>query len=73
MGWLETIRSVPKHLDTAWNRRFSGPPTAEGGSCESGDPLILMGDWCGEESLTDTNVRNPGIGEEEASAGAVLA
>ena len=67
MGWLETIRSVPKHLDTAWNRRFSGggggggggPPTAEGGSCESGDPLILMGDWCGEESIADTNPEIP--------------
>jgi hypothetical protein len=33
--------------------------------------LILMGDWCGEVSITDTNARNPGKGEEEASAGTV--
>ncbi len=44
----------------------------KGEFCESGDPLILMGDWCGEVSITDTKTRNPGIGEEEASAGAVL-
>jgi hypothetical protein len=43
---------------------------AEGGLCNSGNPLILMGDWCGEETLTDTNARNPGIGEDEASTGA---
>jgi len=29
-GWLTTIRSVIKQLNTAWHRRFSGPPMAVG-------------------------------------------
>ena len=44
----------------------------KGEVCDSRDPLILMGDWCGEESLTDTHARNPGKGEEEAPIGALL-
>ena len=44
----------------------------KGEMCESTDPLILMGDWCGEESNTEAKARNTGKGEEEPSTGPVL-
>lgn len=33
---------------------------------------ILLGDWSGEEAIVETKTRNPGKGEEEASADPVL-
>lgn len=64
-------------LDESWAKIFrqsanKSSESRRGKFRESGIPLILMGDWCGELSIADTNARNPGKGEAEASVGAVL-
>jgi len=50
-SWLTTMSPVRINpLDTAWNRRFSGPAMRDrgrrGGALVFLQTLILMGDWC---------------------------